>query len=101
MVRAPSQKFLIGCIAFLAGLFIVSRFQFSTFLLAWLTVLWLIILLGGQADPIELAVVILFAGFLGLLIWQVTGGEIWLKLQFLVMVIAVKLLNRKSAASQR
>jgi len=83
MVRAPSQKFLVGCLAFLAGIFIASRFQFSTFLLAWLTVLWLIILLSGQADPIEVAVVILFAGFLGLLVWQLTGGEVWLKLQFL------------------
>lgn len=84
-----SQKFAVTCLAILVGAAISSYVEISTIILGWVTVMWLIIALSGQADPFETIAFILFGLSFGALLWQMTSGEVWLSLSILTKVGAV------------
>jgi ComEC/Rec2-related protein len=75
-----SQKFLVFWLILIAGLVIGSKISLPISLLVWLTALWWLIFLSGQEGQIELWALGLSAGLFGVLIWQLTGGEAWLKI---------------------
>ena len=63
-----------------------SYFQVSQSLLIYLGIAWLIVCLSGQNEPLQtisLSVVGLMGGWI---LWQATGGEIWLKLNILAEI---------------
>ena len=83
MALTPSQKFLVFWLIFLVGLAIGSKYQLPLMTLGWLTGLWLLVFVSGQQEQIELLSLALFAVGLGMIVWQITGGETWLKLGFI------------------
>lgn len=63
-----------------------SYFQVSQSLLIYLGIAWLIVSVSGQNEPLQtisLSVVGLMGGWI---LWQATGGEIWLKLNILAEI---------------
>jgi len=82
-----SVKFLIFWVFLIVGLAVGSKIDVPTITLAWLGGLWLVIFLSDQEDRrIELVSIALFAGTAGALIWQLTGGEVWLRLSGLSFI---------------
>lgn len=77
----PSQKFMVFWLSLIIGVGIGSLTTISSLMIGYLTAIWFFIFLSGQDEPIENLAIILTAGLLGILIWQLTDGESWLKLK--------------------
>ena len=76
----PSRKFALTCIAIIAGATIGSYLEIDRLILGWISVLWLIVALSGQTEPIETIAWSLFGLTFGAFLWQITSGEVWLDL---------------------
>jgi ComEC/Rec2-related protein len=75
-----SRKFLLFWVLFLAGLAVGSRFSLPMSSLLWFAGLWLVLLVSGQDERIELTSLIALGFLGGMVVWSLTGGEAWLKL---------------------
>ncbi len=82
-ILTPSQKFILFWLLFIAGIVVGSKFSFSLSSLFWLGALWLLVWLSGQEEKIEITALSLSGLLTGLLLWQLTTGEIWLHLKLL------------------
>lgn len=73
-----SQKFLLFWLALIVGIVIGSRIIVPVPTLLWLTGLWVVLLISGQEERVELTSITLAALLGGMAIWQLTGGEPWI-----------------------
>ncbi|MCR4307013.1 MAG: ComEC/Rec2 family competence protein, partial [Candidatus Berkelbacteria bacterium] len=76
----PSRKFALTCLAVIGGATIGSYIDVDRLIIGWISVLWLIVALSGQSEPIETIAWSLFGLTFGAFLWQVTSGEVWLNL---------------------
>lgn len=79
----PSRTFLLFWLALVAGMVLGTQISLSLSLLCWLTGLWAVIALSGQEKTYELPALVFCGLGLGLIIWQLTGGETWLHIGWL------------------
>ncbi len=79
----PSRQFVWFWLALIVGAVIGRYFQFPAVTLAWIGGLWLLVFISGQVWKIEFLALSLTGLIAGVLLWQVTGGESWLRLEFL------------------
>ncbi len=79
----PSRTFLLFWLALFGGLVLGTQITLSLTLLFWLTALWGIIAFSGQEKTMEIPALVFCALGLGLIIWQLTGGETWLHIGWL------------------
>ncbi len=78
-----SQKFLVFWLALIGGLIIGSLATLPVIILVWLSVIWLVLFVSGQKEPLETISLVIFSLLVGWLIWQWTGGEVWAHAGFL------------------
>lgn len=79
----PSRQFVWFWIALIGGVVIGRYFQFPLSTLAWIGALWFLVFISGQAWKIEVLALTLAGLIGGVLLWQLTAGESWLRLEFL------------------
>ncbi|MEK7534808.1 MAG: ComEC/Rec2 family competence protein [Patescibacteria group bacterium] len=76
----PSRKFALTCLTIIAGATISSYIEIDRLIIGWISVLWLLVALSGQSEPIETIAWSLFGLTFGAFLWQMTAGEVWLNL---------------------
>lgn len=79
----PSRRFALFWLALIAGTIIGKLVPMESTTLLWLFILWAIIAISGQKEAIEIFAGAVSATMLGAWLWQVTGGESWLNLNWL------------------
>ncbi|HSX42183.1 MAG TPA: ComEC/Rec2 family competence protein [Candidatus Saccharimonadales bacterium] len=82
----PSRTFLVFWLALIGGMVAGTQINLSLSLLVWLTALWAVVALSGQEKTFELPAIIFTGLGLGMIIWQLTGGETWLHIGWLATV---------------
>ena len=82
-IPIPSQKFLLFWLIFISGLVIGKYSNFPLLILGWLTGLWGLLWWSKQEEWVELLALGATAAGAGMIVWQLTGGETWLHLNFL------------------
>jgi len=85
MVRwfTPSRRFALFWLTLIGGVIVGSRVELDKTTLIWLFAIWLIIAVSGQLASIEIFALSVASTLLGAWLWQVTGGESWLKTDWL------------------
>jgi len=81
---SPSRQFILFWLSLIAGVVIGSYWQFPFQTLLWIGVIWLLVFISGQAWKVELLSLTVFGLIGGILLWQVTNGESWLHLNWLI-----------------
>lgn len=100
MSLTPSQQFLLFWLTLLAGMVAGSYSELPRLILVWLSGIWLLMAVSGQKEPIESASIGLLGLSLGMLTWQLTGGETWANLGF-VQFIGEKLTQLRDVMIDR
>jgi competence protein ComEC len=77
---SSSRQLVIFWLCFITGVIIGSHIQLPLTTLVWLTALWLLIFISGQNRKIEILSLLLTGAGAGIILWQLTEGESWLKI---------------------
>jgi competence protein ComEC len=80
---APSKRLAAFWIGLIAGVVIAQYISLPRETLYWVLGLWLLVFWSGQEPKIEAAAVLIFGVSSGMLLWDLTGGQPWLNLQFI------------------
>jgi len=80
----PSRQFILFWLALIGGVVIGNYWQFPLPTLLWIGALWLLVFISGQVWKIELLALSLFGATAGVILWQLTNGESWLHLSWLI-----------------
>jgi len=79
----PSRRFALFWLTLVVGAVLGNYWEIDKSTLAWLAAFWLVIALSGQISSIEIFSLCLASVLLGIWLWQITGGESWIRLDWL------------------